>query len=133
MKKSSLRGRTPFKPGKALRKVRPETAKANADLRRLTQYLMSKRAHDRCEIRATPECHERNYRPDWRGLSPQHIILRAQGRIDTAGNILIGCGDCHNHQRYATGTPLSRDQQLVLVDRLNKQYRIRGGLDGRQL
>lgn len=129
----SLGRKTRRTSGKGLVPVRRNTARANTNWNKLVRYLMANRAHDRCEIQAAAECHERSHRPDWRGLSGHHPIKRSQGRIDTAGNILIACGDCHNHQRYGTGTPLSRDEQLILANKLNKQYKIKGDLDGSHL
>lgn len=117
----------------AIRKVSEKTAKANADLHKLVAYLAEHRAKRLCEIRATPVCQGRNYHPRWPGLSGHHVIKRSRGRVDTAGNIIIGCPDCHNHTKYGDGTPLSIIELLTIINRQNKKYGISGDLDGSQL
>lgn len=106
MKKALLKRYTPLKARKSLNKVSPKTAEKNEAWAKL-DYLKETRAKGLCEIRATDACKVRDFKPDWRGLSKHHIILRSRGRIDTAENCIIGCGDCHDHSKFPEGTPLS--------------------------
>lgn len=106
MKKTLLKRRTPLKARKGLNPISLETALKNEAWDKL-DYLVETRAKGLCEIRATDACKARNFKPDWRGLSKHHIIPKARGRIDTAENCIIGCGDCHNHDSFPDGTPLS--------------------------
>lgn len=61
------------------------------------------RANYRCEIQG-PDCLQ-NY-----GLTPHHIIHRSQGGLDECDNIIWGCAECHNHQKYPDGMPLTRQE-----------------------
>ncbi len=113
-----LKRRTPLKAKRAIRIITPLTAERNRSWKVLVAYLARYRAKGLCEIRGTAECQARDYKPDWRGLSGHHIIPRARGRIDTAENTIIGCGDCHNHAKFGSGAPFSIEElQNTIADR----------------
>ena len=73
---------------------------------RLKAYLVRHRAKGCCEL-----CGQ--VMKLW-----EHHIVKA-GRKDYAWNLLILCVFCHNHHKYASGTELSKEQQLKLTATLN--------------
>ena len=105
----------PLNAKRSIRVITPETAERNRCWNELVSHLTRYRAKGLCEIRGTAECQERDYKPDWRGLSGHHIIPRSRGRIDTADNCIIGCGDCHNHARFGNGTPFSIEELQKII------------------
>ncbi len=45
------------------------------------------------------------------GLTPHHIIHRVQaGCTHKPDNIIAGCANCHNHQKWVDGMPISREE-----------------------
>lgn len=115
LRRSPLKRHTPLKARKGLNKISPKTAEMNRLWNKLVTYLVFHRAKGLCEVRATDECKARKFKPDWRGLSGHHIIRRYPVRIDTAGNCIIGCGDCHNHDKFPEGIPISRDSARKII------------------
>jgi len=73
-----------------------------------------------CEVRG-PECLY-NY-----GITPHHVVPRARGGSHTPSNCLMGCLNCHDHHKYSGGIPLSIDDALELVRRLNLEHGIEAG------
>lgn len=124
MKRTALKRKTPLRSYKPINKISPKTARRNREWLQTVQYCMIHYAKGLCEIRATDECKEREFKPDWRGLSGHHVIPRSNGRIDTEDNCIIGCGDCHNHQKYGKGTPLSIEELQEIISKrvLPNQY-----------
>ncbi len=91
------------------------------NLQILKRFLLSRRAGGCCEI---PYCGSA------RNLQAAHIIERSVGGKDTAGNILIACGNCHDHQKYPHGLPISQEDALILVTNLNREHSISNFLTG---
>lgn len=107
--KEMKRGR--INPYSVKGKIRRDREKA------LVVYLAEYRAKGRCEI-----CFGL---PDFRGLSGAHIELRDYtGANDTAGNIVIACGRCHDHSRHFKGLCISQEAALELVRKQNEKYGI---------
>ena len=73
-----------------------------------------------CEVRG-PECLF-TY-----GITPHHVLPKARGGSHGPGNCILGCAECHNHHKYADGIPLSIDDALELVRRLNEEHGIEAG------
>jgi len=46
--------------------------------------------------RAQGRCEECKQLPDWRGLSGDHKVSRAQGGDDSEDNTIVKCGRCHS-------------------------------------
>ena len=76
-----------------------------------------------CEIRFDEKCKEREFHPDWRGLHPAHIIGAYAGGEFSVDNILMGCLDCHDHNKYPNGLPIPISEAQELVKKLNKKLR----------
>lgn len=91
------------------------------NLRILKRFLLSKRAGGCCEF---PYCGSA------RNLQAAHIIERSVGGKDTAGNIIIACGNCHDHSKYPHGLPLPQEDVQLLVANLNREHSISNFLTG---
>ncbi len=87
----------------------------------LKRFLILVRAGGKCEV---PYCGSA------RNLQAAHIVERSQGGEDTAGNIIIACDICHDHQKYTHGLPLSTDELLRIVFYKNLEYGISNFLTG---
>ncbi len=100
---------------KSPQKIRRE--QHEAEFHKLVYYLLKNRALGNCEIRAKGcvNC----------CFFGHHI--KRQGRVNLPSNILIACLNCHNHAKYASGTPLSTEGQLLLAKKLNAEHSIPDG------
>ncbi len=90
-------------------------------LRILKQFLLTHRAGGKCEI---PYCGSA------RNLQAAHIVERSAGGKDIAGNLVISCNICHDHQKYVHGLPLSTAELLNLVYARNLECGISNFLTG---
>lgn len=90
-------------------------------LRKLNHYLKARRAKGRCEV---PDCGS-TY-----NLQGAHIIERSVGGKDTAGNIIIACGNCHDHTKYEHGLPFPQSDLLAYIWGKNREMLIRNSLTG---
>ena len=89
-------------------------AQRQAGFKALVLYLYEAWAGGRCEI-----CGTTKY------LWGHHIGKRAQCGPDTPDNTIILCyGGCHDHNRWATGMPISQAAAWALVARLNQEHQI---------
>lgn len=108
---------TPLKRYTQINKVSTRQSHINSQWEK-TVMICKVRCEGTCEIHG-PDC-VNNY-----GLTPHHIISRARGGSHLPSNCIIGCVECHNHAKYAEGTPLSVYEALELVERLNREHGIR--------
>jgi hypothetical protein len=91
------------------------------NLLKLNHYLRKVRAQGMCEI---PGCGS-----SWH-LQGAHIVGRAIGGKDNAGNLIEVCGDHHDHVKYSNGLPLDTQQLLNMISEKNKAYGIDRFLTG---
>ena len=109
------------KPGtrNGIRQVSHKQSERERNLQKLKHYLVIVRAKGVCEICGS------SY-----NLQGAHIIERSVGGKDNAGNILIACGYCHDHQKYVHGLPIEPVEALRLVDEKNRACGISRYLTG---
>ena len=127
MKRTPLRRYVPLKSGNyrnmsvcsGIKKVSRHQARINYQWSK-TVKICKARCGGMCEVRG-PECLF-TY-----GITPHHVVPRARGGGHTPSNVLMGCAMCHNHGKYPGGIPLSIDDALELVKRLNEEYGIEAG------
>jgi 5-methylcytosine-specific restriction endonuclease McrA len=100
----------------------PKQAKREAALGRLKAYLLINRASGVCEI-----CGSIYH------LQAAHVVERARLGRDSAGNIIIACGGCHDHYKYVHGLPLSPEEALLLLKEKNEAAGIEPELTGSDL
>jgi hypothetical protein len=91
------------------------------NLQKLKLFLITNRAGGKCEL---PYCGSA------RNLQEHHIKERSVGGKDTTGNIIIACGNCHDHQKYVHGLPISPEEALFLVTQKNGECGISNFLTG---
>ena len=63
---------------------------------------------------------------DWRDLRPAHALRAGKGGKLTMDNCLMAClrSTCHDHNKYPlTGIPLSVDEALKLIKKLNERFK----------
>lgn len=96
-------------------RVNPKSAKQTKKEERyfaLLQYLVDVRAEGKCEL-----CGKYLYPLGYYG---HHIRKRAQAGLDVPSNLLILCRTgCHDHLKYPSGTRLTEEEQLKLVEKRN--------------
>jgi len=109
---------------KPINRVSAMQRERERNLQKLKHYLLAVRANGTCEV---PGCGSRY------NLQAAHIRERSTGGKDTAGNIIIACGVCHDHAKYTHGLPLEPDELIALVAGLNKEAKISGSLTGAEV
>jgi predicted restriction endonuclease len=116
-----------IKTYKPIRQVSTKQKLKEASFHKLVNYLIINRAKGVCEVKGK-EC---------RKVAVQgcHIIPRSQGRIDTAGNVLVACsGDfCHNHHLFNRGLPFLTEEAQKRATEANKRCGISDDLRGEDL
>lgn len=98
---------TKLKTKKPINKLSSRQVKKNKILTDILQICI-KRANYRCEIQGD-DCLQ-TY-----ALSGHHIQHRSQGGKHEVSNIIIGCPECHNHQKYTDGIPISREDAYRII------------------
>jgi hypothetical protein len=133
MKRTSLKRYTPLRPSctkistklvqnrtcSGIKKVSKTQSKIN--------YIWNKTVKI-CKVRCGGVCEVRG--PDCLvtyGITPHHVIPRARGGCHLPRNCIMGCGECHNHHKYANGIPLEIPFALELVKKLNEEAGIEAG------
>jgi hypothetical protein len=100
------------KPGtrNGIKQVSHKQAQRERNLQKLKHYLVKVRANGVCEICGS------SYH-----LQAAHIVERSTGGRDNAGNLVIACQVCHDHQQYAHGLPLNPEEARLLIDEKNRE------------
>jgi hypothetical protein len=112
------------KPLRGIPRISAEQIEKEKNLKILKKYLLENRADGKCEI---PGC-ESIYK-----LQECHLVERSVGGMDTAGNILIGCENCHSHEKYAHGLPFNPEYLLNLISLKNAARGISNYLTGAEI
>jgi 5-methylcytosine-specific restriction endonuclease McrA len=125
MKRTYLKRRIPLRRYTALKSCtgikRVSRHQARINYRwSITVKICKARCGGVCEVRG-PECLV-TY-----GITPHHVVPRARGGSHSPANAIMGCCECHNHHKYSGGIPLSIDDALELVRRLNEEHGIEAG------
>jgi hypothetical protein len=105
-----------------IKQVSQRQAERERNLTKLKHFLKTKRAKGVCEICGS------SYH-----LQGAHIIERAVGGRDNAGNVLICCEYDHRHDIYPHGLPISTTEALMLVADKNRDNGISKFLTGDQV
>lgn len=105
--RNGLKAYTPLKAQKRINRISDKQKEKNKILAEVLQVCIV-RANYRCEIQGA-DC-QQNY-----GLTGHHIQHRSQGGKHEIGNIIIGCQECHNHQKYTDGMPISRERAYQII------------------
>jgi len=107
-----------------LPRVSPKQAQKNKEWHALVAHLVEYRAHGRDELSGRYV----GFVGKW-GLQGAHIQPRRYN-IHTAGNCLIADNITHDHSKYPNGLPISQEEALELVAKLNEKYGIDPELTG---
>lgn len=117
--KSWLKSFTPLKRLKGMVKVSQKQALRRKQLAALKSYLLENRAMGRCEL-----CGYEH------GLEMAHIVNNQ--KLDKAANVLIICNkNCHRHDLYRKGLPVSQDNALDIARHRNELCDIDPDLTGK--
>ncbi len=111
-------GHKPDEPIAVINRVSKKQREREENLQRLNHYLKAKRERGCCVICGSWNIHY------------HHIIERSVGGKDNAGNLIGACDNCHDHQKYPHGLPISPVEALQLVSNLNRENGISNFLTG---
>jgi len=107
--------------------VSPKQAQKNKEWHALVAHLVEYRAHGRDELTGRYV----GFVGKW-GLQGAHIRPRRYN-MHTAANCLIADNITHDHSKYPNGLPISQEEALELVAKLNEEHGIPSNLTGSSL
>jgi len=107
-----------------IKPISDKQRKKNREWHALVAHLVEYRAHGRDELTGRYV----GFVGKW-GLQGAHIRPRRYN-IHTAANCLIADNITHDHSKYGSGLPISQEEALTLVAKLNDKYGIDPGLTG---
>lgn len=72
-----------------------------------------------CEL-----CHNPPSAPDWLLHSHEPEFGGRGKRVVSLQTSLMSCNKCHDHSKYKDGLPISTEEQLELIKKINREHGI---------